>query len=128
MVVGLSGDGGKRGTSVTAVAKGVEGGEAVLFWLDTDTAVAVDKEVRPDGMYDPNTESVLCRATAESNDTATCVFEVQNPPFMPGWTPVGQRPGQRGRRVGTLKGAASDQATTGKDHHRQGRPLVHAPD
>ena len=108
VVVGLSGDGGKRGTSVTAVAKGVEGGEAVLFWLDTATAMAGSKTPNaPDGMYDPNTESVLCRATAESNDTATCVFEVANPPFSPGvdlWVNVQD---SEGRRVGTLKAAAS---------------------
>ena len=99
-VVALSGDGGKRGTSVTAVAKGVEGGEAVLFWLDTATA-KVQTDNGPDGVYDPDTEAVLCRATAESNDTATCVFEVQNPPFEPGQTAVGQRPGQRGSPRGT---------------------------
>ena len=108
VVVGLSGDGGKRGTSVTAVAKGVEGGEAVLFWLDTATAMAGSKTYNaPDGMYDPDTESVLCRATAESNDTATCVFEVANPPFSPGvdlWVNVQD---SEGRRVGTLKAAAS---------------------
>ena len=46
VVVGLSGDGGKRGTSVTAVAKGVEGGEAVLFWLDTATAMAGSKDLQ----------------------------------------------------------------------------------
>ena len=108
VVVGLSGDGGKRGTSVTAVAKGVEGGEAVLFWLDTATAMAGSKTYNaPDGMYDPDIESVLCRATAESNDTATCVFEVANPPFSPGvdlWVNVQD---SEGRRVGTLKGSAS---------------------
>ena len=107
-VVGLSGDGGKRGTSVTALAKGVEGGEAVLFWLDTATAKAGSKTYNaPDGTYDPNKESVLCRATAESNDTATCVFEVANPPFSPGvdlWVNVQD---SEGRRVGILKGAAS---------------------
>ena len=108
VVVGLSGDGGKRGTSVTAVAKGVEGGEAVLFWLDTATAMAGSKTYNaPDGVYDPNTESVLCRATAESNDTANCVFEVQNPPFTPGellWVNVQD---SEGRRAGNLKASAS---------------------
>ena len=108
VVVALSGDGGKRGTSVTAVAKGVEGGEAVLFWLDRATAIAGGKVTNaPDGVYDSTTESVLCRATAESNDTATCVFEVANPPFSPGvdlWVNVQD---SEGRRVGTLKGAAS---------------------
>ena len=104
VVVSLSGDGGKRGTSVTAVAKGVEGGEAVLFWLDTETAMAGGSKTAnaPDGVYDPNTEAVLCRATAESNDTATCVFEVQNPPFAPGmmlWVNVQD---SEGRRVGPL--------------------------
>ena len=107
VVVGLSGDGGKRGTSVTAVAKGVEGGEAVLFWLDTATAEVPKPgtkltEPGPDGVYDPNDESVLCRATAESNDTATCVFEVANPPFVPGdklWVNVQD---SEGRRVGPL--------------------------
>ena len=105
VILALSGDGGKRGTSVTAVAKGVEGGEAVLFWLDTATAMAGKGNDAPDGMYDPNMESVLCRATAESNDTATCVFEVQNPPFMPGmdlWVNVQD---SEGRRVGFLKGS-----------------------
>ena len=109
VVVGLSGDGGKRGTSVTVVAWGVEGGEAVLFWLDTATA-AIPPSITangPDGIYDPNTESVLCRSTAESNDTATCVFEVANPPFAPGvdlWVNVQD---SEGRRVGILKAAAS---------------------
>ena len=102
VVVGLSGDGGKRGTSVTALAKGVEGNEAVLFWLDTVTeAVPPSKaENGPDGVYNPDTESVLCRATAESNDTATCVFEVSNPPFLPGedlWVNIQD---SEGRRVG----------------------------
>ena len=109
VVVNLSGDGGKRGTSVTVVAKGVEGGEAVLFWLDTATAAIPPSNTAngPDGIYDPNTESVLCRATAESNDTAICVFEVQNPPFAPGvdlWVNVQD---SEGRRVGILKAAAS---------------------
>ena len=111
VVVGLSGDGGKRGTSVTAVtavAKGVEGGEAVLFWLDTATAMAGSKTYNaPDGVYDPNIESVLCRATADSNDTANCVFEVQNPPFAPGellWVNVQD---SEGRRAGNLKASAS---------------------
>ena len=105
VVVGLSGDGGKRGTSVTAVAKGVEGGEAVLFWLDTATVAVPPSKTDngPDGVYDPDTESVLCRATAESNDTATCVFEVANPPFSPGvdlWVNVQD---SEGRRVGPLE-------------------------
>ena len=109
VVVNLSGDGGKRGTSVIVVAKGIEGGEAVLFWLDTATAAIPPSNTAngPDGIYDPNTESVLCRATAESNDTATCVFEVQNPPFAPGkllWVNVQD---SEGRRVGILKAAAS---------------------
>ena len=118
VVVGLSGDGGKRGTSVTAVAKGVEGGEAVLFWLDTATAAIPRQQVRTTprtASTTPNTEeSVLCRATAESNDTATCVFEVAEPALRPGqvdlWVNVQD---SEGRRVGTLEGGRLPPATTG---------------
>ena len=106
VVMSLSGDGGKRGASV---ARGVEGGEAALFWLDTASMkIPTKKTDGPDGIYDPNgergdKESVLCRATAESNDTATCVFAVANPPFSPNtelWVNVQD---SEGRRVGTLK-------------------------
>ena len=102
--VGLSGDGGRRGTLVTAVAKGVEGGEGVLFWLDTATAAVPPSRVvdGPDGVYDQDSEAVLCLTDADSNDTATCVVEVQNPPFFPGkllWVNVQD---SEGRRVGPL--------------------------
>ena len=102
--VGLSGDGGRRGALVTAVAKGVEGGEGVLFWLDTATAAVPPSRVvdGPDGVYDQDSEAVLCLTDADSNDTATCVFEVQNPPFFPGkllWVNVQD---SEGRRVGPL--------------------------
>ena len=108
VVVSLSGDGGKRGTSVTAVAKGVEGNEAVTFWLDKANVKVPNKKAPgngPDGIFQA-AETVLCRATAEANDTATCVFKVANPPFTPGdqlWVNVQD---SEGRRIGMTKGNA----------------------
>ena len=69
--VQLSDAKGPRGTVVTAVANGLQGGTAT-FWLDRDG----------DGVRDTS-ESDLC-SDQVSGDTATCAFAITNPPFNVG--------------------------------------------
>ena len=72
-IIELSSNSESRGVVVTALAKGVEGEESATFFLDSDG----------DGVRDI-AERDLCTVVANSNDTATCVFTVSNPPLISG--------------------------------------------
>ena len=64
---------GPRGTTVTATGKGFKNGTSLSFFLDTNF----------NGMLDPG-EILLCQvASVGSDDTGSCDFTVQNPPFSP---------------------------------------------
>ena len=65
---------GKRGTELTLLAKGVEGGRSVTFWLDEDR----------NGVRDANERDLNCTSVATSDDTATCTVTLTNPPFKAG--------------------------------------------
>ena len=65
---------GKRGTELTLLAKGVEGGRSVTFWLDENR----------DGVRDANERDLNCTSVATSDDTATCTVTLTNPPFQAG--------------------------------------------
>jgi hypothetical protein len=67
-------NGDPRGSKMTAVAYGVEGGTTVTFWHDADG----------DGQRD-STERDLCNVVATSADVATCTYTIANPPFIPGF-------------------------------------------
>jgi hypothetical protein len=72
-IVELSSTSDPRGNSVTAVAKGFDGGSTVTFWRDAD-----GDGVQGSGEID------LCSAQANGDNIASCDFTVHNPPFVKG--------------------------------------------
>ena len=74
-VVKLSVSEGSRGTVVTATGRGFKNGTSLSFFLDTNA----------NGMLDSG-EILLCQvASVGSDDTGSCGFTVNNPPFSPGY-------------------------------------------
>lgn len=71
--VSMDTNGDPRGSKMTVVALGVEGGTTATFWRDADG----------DGVRD-STERDLCNVVATSADVATCTYSIANPPFKPG--------------------------------------------
>ncbi len=67
----LDSDGGPRNSELTMVAKGVEGGESVTFWLDENR----------NGVREPGEADLDCTTVAAADDTATCIVTLNNPPF-----------------------------------------------
>ena len=73
-VINLSAQEGRRGTHVTATGKGFKNGTSLGFFLDADT----------DGVRDIGEVTLCDVAQVGSNDTGSCKFTVNNPPFLPG--------------------------------------------
>ena len=90
----LGSDGGARGKEITMVAKGVEGGESVTFWLDTNR----------DGERDSTERDLNCTSVAASDDTATCTVTLTNPPFNPGKVNYVNFRDSESRRIGSTDG------------------------
>ncbi len=74
-VINLSAQEGRRGTHVTATGKGFKNGTSLGFFLDSNT----------DGAYTSSVDTILCEvARVGGDDTGSCKFTVNNPPFLPG--------------------------------------------
>jgi hypothetical protein len=71
--VSMDTNGDPRGSKMTVIALGVEGGTTATFWRDADG----------DGVRDSG-ERDLCSVVATSADVATCTYTIGNPPFIPG--------------------------------------------
>jgi hypothetical protein len=74
LLLQLSSTGDPRGEALTFLSLGVINGTTVTFFRDEN-----GDNVRGAG------ESVLCRAVAGNDDTATCNYTMSNPPFDPGF-------------------------------------------
>ena len=69
---------GKSGAVVTATGKGFKNGTTLTFILDSNE----------NGRFDSG-ESSLCSTIVNGQDTGSCTFKVENPPFSPGNNYVG---------------------------------------
>ena len=74
LIIELGEDDGGRGDTLTLIGKGFKNGFTMTFWLDRNM----------NNVPGEAGEAVLCSATVGSDDTATCSFEVNNPPFKSG--------------------------------------------
>ncbi len=74
LLIELDENDGGRGDTVTVTAKGFKNGHTMSFWLDRNMNFKRDQA----------TEAVLCSAQVMSDDTASCSFEISNPPFTGG--------------------------------------------
>jgi hypothetical protein len=74
LIIELGEEDGGRGDTLTLIAKGFKNGHTLTFWLDRNM----------DNVPGDLGESTLCSATVSGDDTATCDFEVNNPPFKSG--------------------------------------------
>jgi len=72
-VVELDRGAGVAGDVVTATGKGFKNGITLTFFLDSNA----------NGTFDSG-ESTLCSALVNGQDTGSCSFEVESPPFSPG--------------------------------------------
>ena len=72
-LIDMDSDDGNRGGTIGLLAKGVDDGKSVTFWLDEDG----------DGIRD-FAERDLCTVTSDDNKTAFCDAPINNPPFHPG--------------------------------------------
>ena len=78
-IIKLSAQEGPRGAQVTATGRGFKNGTSLSFFRDT-----ADVNTGFNGMRDPG-EVVLCDVVAVgSDDTGSCNFTVNNPPFLSG--------------------------------------------
>lgn len=87
--VTLNEDSGGRGTAVTATGHGFKNGTTLIFFLDGPASATDDAR---NGEKDTG-EVELCSQTVASNDTASCTFNVSNPPFTSGLNYVGAEDG-----------------------------------
>ena len=81
--ISLSGNDGGRGDTITVTGKGFKNGTGINFWLDRNI----------NGMRDAG-EFLLCSTAVGSDDTASCDFDISNPPFARGVGGDGQEVGQ----------------------------------
>ena len=70
----LSNGSSNRGRTITVTGRGFENGTTATVWLDLER----------DGVLDTETETVLGKATVQSDDTFTVSFVVNVPPFFRG--------------------------------------------
>ena len=81
-LVELNEDSGGRGTVVTATGKGFKNGTTLGFFLDEG---GPDGTGDPDGIYTSGVDTILCEvARVSGDDTGSCDFTVNNPPFDSG--------------------------------------------
>ena len=73
-IIGLDGNDGGRGDTIEVTGKGFKNGHTMTFWLDRNM----------NNLRDEASEAVLCDAEVMDNDTASCTFDVSNPPFTGG--------------------------------------------
>ena len=73
-IIGLDENDGGRGDIITVTGKGFKNGHTMTFWLDRNM----------NNLRDEANEAVLCDADVMDNDTASCTFDVSNPPFTGG--------------------------------------------
>ena len=74
LIIELSEEDGGRGDMLTLIGRGFKNGHTMTFWLDRNM----------NNVPGESGEAVLCSATVSDDDTATCSFEVNNPPFKSG--------------------------------------------
>ena len=81
-LVELNEDEGGRNTTVTATGKGFKNGTSLGFFLDEGDPRGMGD---PDGFYTSGIDTILCEvAQVRSDDTGSCSFTVNNPPFDSG--------------------------------------------
>ena len=81
-LVELNEEDGGRGTVVTATGKGFKNGTSLGFFLDEG---GPDGTGNADGIYTSGVDTILCEVSRiGSDDTGSCSFTVNNPPFDPG--------------------------------------------
>ena len=95
-LVDLSEDDGGRGTVVTATGKGFKNGVSLGFFLDVPSDHDNDPEtaLARNGIRDPGEIGLCDVASVGSDDTGSCEFTVNNPPFSPGDNFVGAMDGR----------------------------------
>ena len=74
IVISLDENDGVRGDTIMVTGKGFKNGHTASFWLDRNM----------NNMRDTATEAVLCSAQVMDDDTASCTFDISNPPFTGG--------------------------------------------
>ena len=81
-LVELDSDSGGRGKTVKATGKGFRNGTSLGFFLDEG---GTDGTGNPDGIYTSGVDTILCEvARVGDDDTGSCSFTVNNPPFDSG--------------------------------------------
>ena len=101
-LVELSEEDGGRGTTVTATGKGFKNGTSLGFFLDEG---GPDGTGNADGIYTSGTDTILCEVSRiGSDDTGSCSFTVNNPPFGPGNNYVNAIDGRSGRVTSPMTG------------------------
>ena len=101
-LVELNEEDGGRGTTVTATGKGFKNGTSLGFFLDEG---GTDGTGNADGIYTSGVDTILCEvARIGGDDTGSCSFTVNNPPFDPGNNYVNAIDGRSGRVTSPMTG------------------------